>query len=168
MMRTPAAILANALKDHLAGIADQKRKQFELGNIAGLKLGTVIKAARGFPIAADAHLRLCAALNIDPGDGTPAPIAARVGEFDIKLLGTGFFMRRLQRKQSIRNAAGEMALSHATLLKIEQGEVTAIGSVLAACTYIGVSPFHYVKPPMFHRNNGLTTLNEQEKSANGP
>jgi len=168
MMLTPAAILASALKDHLAATADHKRQQLDLANAAGLKLGTVIQAMRGFAINAEAHLRLCAALNIDPNDGTSAPIAARVGEFDIKLLGAGLFMRRLQRKQSIRNAAGEMALSHATLLKIEQGEVTAIGSVLAACTYIGVSPFHYVKPPMFHRNNGLTTLNEQEKSANGP
>lgn len=159
-MTTPAKILATAL----APIKDNETAKLRVAHRAGLKLGHVTKALRGSPLSASDHLRLCAVLQIDPATGADYVFVPKPGDFDFKLLGAGVTMRRIQlgHDKSIRKTAEAIGVVHSTFLKIERGEVTAIASALAACRYVGLSPFHYQKHPSFTGNSRLTTLKEQD------
>lgn len=156
-MTSPATILADALEP--AGTS--QLNLVAVANSAGLKLGRITKAAKGYPLSASDHLRICAALKIDPYTGSDLDNVPPPGDFEFKALGAGVAMRRIQlgHDSSIRKTAEAIGVSHSTFLKIERGEITSIASVLAACRYVGLSPFAYVKHPSFTRNTDLTTLN---------
>jgi DNA-binding Xre family transcriptional regulator len=158
---TPASILAKALEPHAhcAAFLDLVR----LSQVRSDIIRHAINGAKGHATDAGEHLRLCAVVGIDPIDGH-RDTSHQPGELDRKLFAMGVRMRRYQRKQSIREAAREIGISVTTVSRIENGKVRGIDSMLAACRYIGVHPFHYVAASGFTKNLAGNTLSEKDKS----
>lgn len=153
-MTVAADILANAMPPE-----DSRRDLARLADAAGVKMGIALKATRGYPINPDLHLRLCAALAINPGDGAPRPGVAP-GRFDRNSLGIAVSLARRLRNQSTRQAQPSVGISLCTLSQIEAGKPTSITSVLAACRYLGRSPFEFVcSPDCSAFDNDASSLN---------
>lgn len=107
----------------------------------------------GSPVNATDFLRLCALHGINPrtGEVTASNGAVFDADFSFDLLGAGLAIKRhsVERgKASIgisqRVLARRIGLSLATVVRIEQGKPVSIESVLKACAFIGVHPFHYM------------------------
>jgi hypothetical protein len=160
---TPTAILANALE----AIGSNQLALVAVANKAGLLIARVRKAAKGYPIGASDHLRICAAIKIDPDTGNDIECVPPPGDFEFKALGAGVAMRRIQlgHDKSIRNTALAIGVVHSTFLKIERGEVTSIASVLKACRYVGLSPYAYVKHPEWSSDRFTETLTRPPANA---
>lgn len=137
-MTSPAVILAKALPKPRESEALR-----DLAKRAGVEHVSASRAAKGRPIAADAYLRLCAVVGIDPIGGKR--IAPQVpGVFVRSQLGMASYMRRLQNKHALRTAAAIVGISYSSLYRLEHDEVVSIETVLAACRYVGMHPFDFI------------------------
>jgi transcriptional regulator with XRE-family HTH domain len=139
-MRSPAVILAKALKP-FDGVY-----RAQVAQRAGVAIGTLNRAAGGRPISADHYLRIAAAVGIDPVTGQEVSPHVGFGEFDRLQLAMAIRMNMTMRKHSLRAAAKLAGVSTTVLLRLKNGEITAIESVLAGCRYLGLHPFGYLKP----------------------
>jgi DNA-binding Xre family transcriptional regulator len=100
----------------------------------------VFRARAGRPINAGAFLAICAAIGIDPVDGSsraPRAVPARVAW---RMVGVGLSIARRLRRQDLRSAAKVIGISASTLCRIEAGDAVSVESLLALCRYIGVHP----------------------------
>lgn len=103
----------------------------------------VHRALHGLPINTCAHLRLCAAIGIDPvtGDAIEARI---IGELHWPSLGAALRMKRMADKITLRAAAKQAKASYSALGRIERAQVVSIENVLAACRFLDRHPFEFV------------------------
>ena len=116
-----------------------------LGTEAGIEWRLICRAWNGTPINADAHLKLCAVLGVDPVDGLPRS-AGPVGPIHWPSLSAAVRIARFQRKWSLRRASKAARVSYSALGRIERGEIVSIESVLAVCKFLGRHPFEFTSP----------------------
>lgn len=113
---------------------------------AGIGRRLVRRAALGQPVNVTAHLKLCAAVGIDPfiEGRTFAPFV--LGTFKRARLGEVMRRyRREDRKMHAREVAAETGLSVRALSFIENGEAVSIESTLAACRFVCIHPFVFAQ-----------------------
>lgn len=120
------------------------------------------RLAIGFNVSAPDFLKLCAALGVDPMTAA-ASHPCRIGDLDRALLGAGMQIQRRLRGDSYRKAARVAMLSYSAILRVERGEITSVRTVLRACAYIGVHPFHYCADVSRESTETLQRCSEREK-----
>jgi hypothetical protein len=125
----------------------------ELATQAGVATRIIAKAAQGQPVPTIDHLRLCAALEVDPLAGLgPAHYGLHVAfpspsSFDFAFFATGLMLQQRLKRQSDHQACRAIGIRQGTLKRLKAGEKQGVGPVLRACAYIGVHPFGYCAGP---------------------
>jgi hypothetical protein len=134
--------LRSQLWEHLSPLP--RLEALAIGKAAGVPGRAVGAAIARRPINAECHLRLCAALGVDPAPDLKAP-RAEPGPFDHLQMAMGFKMRRMMNGHSVRAAGKVVGISGFTVSRLENGHLVSIGVVVRACRYIGVHPFGYLR-----------------------
>lgn len=134
----------------------------ELVQLAGVSEHQAICARGGRPVSADAYLRLCIAVELDPAPEIPnPPLFLHPGHFDHVMLGIGTRATRIAKKHPIRAAAEIAGISLTTFSRMENGIPVSIENVLAACRYVNAHPFGYI---VFHMKQRLNSLTDNDVS----
>lgn len=107
----------------------------------------VRRAILGQQINAGDHLKLCAAIGLDPLQGkfrADAPL----GDLHWASLSAALRMKRfsLNPNLTLRLAAREARTSYSALGRIERGEPVSIDAVIAVCRWLDRHPFDFVSP----------------------
>jgi len=139
---TSAGITADALAGFHSTVSRLSSSQVViLADRAGVPRRLAAKARAGRLIGAEAYLKLCSALGLDPTTGlvkvTTTSPQARCQWW---LVGSVVFFRRTQKRQGIRAAAREIGISTATLSRAENGRPVAIDSLLHLAAYVQLPP----------------------------
>jgi hypothetical protein len=138
-MTSPATILADALQSF-----DRVYRE-KIARRAGVAIGTVNRATGARPISADHLLRIAAAMGLNPINGADLPHRDIVGELDRGQLAIAVRMTLSLRGQSIRAASKAAGVSATVFVRLMNGELTSIESVLGGCRYVGLHPFEYLR-----------------------
>src|SRR5262249_27141114 len=118
----------------------------EIATRAGVTSTQVVNLVVGYPISANAYLRLAVAMEYDPLPALPMPSGMiRPGDLDQVMFALGFRLRRGLNNHTLREAGKCCSMSGATALRLERGMIMSIGVVLRACAYIQVHPFGYLQ-----------------------
>jgi transcriptional regulator with XRE-family HTH domain len=117
-----------------------------LSAVSGVPIATIKRACRGETICADAYLRLCAALDLDPVT-LMKRLGQPPGELHWASLGIATHAKRMTLGNwPLRRAATQAKLPFATLARVERGEIVSIETVLTVCAYLGRHPTEFVLP----------------------
>lgn len=111
----------------------------------GIEPRLIRRAVVGQQVNASTHLRLCAAIGIDPVTGNVAA-TKHVGDLHRTSLGSALRMRRIVDKLRREPAAKQIGVSYATLRRLEYGEPVFIEAVLAACRWLDRHPYEFCSP----------------------
>jgi hypothetical protein len=151
----------------LGKVASSTGAAVEIADRAGSGMrGPVFRARAGKPINAGAFLAICAAIGIDPTDGSsraPRAIPARIAW---PMVGAGLRIARRLRRDDMRSAAKVIGISASTLCRIEAGDAVSVESLLASCRYVGVHPEHYLVKEV-SRETGTETRTVGAPAATG-
>lgn len=140
-----AAILRAALARH-----GTRPQCIALGEAAGVPEALVLRAIQGRAINAKAHVRLCAALQLDPATGAHAvPLTA--GEFDWIMFALAIKARRFKSEREgirpgLRPFAKHVGTSLTTLSRAENNYPISAEGMIAICRAIDAQPFDFLKP----------------------
>ncbi len=131
----------------------------ELAARAGVGVRAIARAAIGEPVPTVAHLRLCAALEVDPLAGIgPAHYGLHKAfpvpsDFDFPFFAMALAMKQHLNRHDAHKACKAIGIKEGTLIKLKLGHAMPIGPVLRACVYIGVHPFGYLAVQKFLSEN---------------
>lgn len=145
----PRQILHDAIQAKCMLAPSPVDSMLAIAKKAGIGIKAIARAAGGGPLSANDHLRLCAALEIDPMAGFgrvaygmnlafPDP-----ADFDPHFLALGLQLRQRRNRHNDTQAARVIGIKLGTILRIKAGTLVPVGATLRACRYIGVHPFAY-------------------------
>jgi hypothetical protein len=145
----PRQVLRDALTARCVLQSNPVTLLVELADKAGVSIHSIAKASIGNPVNTIDHLRLCAALEVDPLGGMgPAHYGLHKGfptpsSFDFAFFAMGLIMRQRLNRHDNYKACKAIGIKAGTLERLKMGHAQPIGPVLRACGYIGVHPFGY-------------------------
>lgn len=148
----PRQILSSAITSRTMLAPSPVDAMLAIAKKAGVGVKAIAKAAGGGHIPTIDHLRLCAAIEIDPmaglgptlyGMGIAFPEPA---DFDPHLLSLGLQLRQQLNRHTYGEACKAMGVKAGTLQRLIAGRKQPIGATLRACSYVVVHPFGYFKP----------------------
>jgi hypothetical protein len=126
-------------------VAENVWTRARIAALSGVSPRQAANAIMGRPVATVAHLRLCAALGLDPLPQFPHAQVAPA-DFDFVVFALAMRMARALKKHTEREAAAVMKVSPSTVCRIENAHEMTITVVLKACAYVQMHPFAYFKP----------------------
>jgi hypothetical protein len=172
MTPAPQQVLRDALTAKCIQGSSPLQSLIELAQKAGVGVKTIAKASGGHPIPTVDHLRLCAAIELDPLAGIgpshyglqkryPTP-----STFDFGFFSMGFRLKQRLNRHSDRKACQVIGIKAGTLKRLKLAHALPIGPVLRACAYIGVHPFGYFAVQKILGDVSLDLLKSSETSPN--
>lgn len=160
-MTTPAILrLRQPLKDQCRSYAAH-----DLAELTGVPFNVIHRACTGRAIGAEPYLILCAAIGIDPANGSPCE-PRRVGNILWGYLGWDLMRHRLERGLDQRAAAKLAGLTHPVICRLEAGRAVSIESLTKICFLIGKHPASYTvllcsaRRQSFTGNSSFTKQNQ--------
>ena len=157
-----------ALARHMAGLRLEREAECRLAEVAGVSLRLWRRAACAHPVAADAHMAICAVLFLDPVTIKASTAPRPAGPVCWATLGAGVRVTREMRGQGVREAAKAAGVSAATVSRCENGHALSFDGLARLARYIGLHPRSCgapEKPGAVPRSTGNThcnSLNLQE------
>lgn len=143
------AARAAALGRHISGLRFFADAEARLAAQAGVSMRVWRRAAGGRPVAADAHMAICAALFLDPVTiFAPRPVTPIAGPVCWATLGAGVRVTREMRSHSVREAAKAAGISAATVSRCENGRALSFDGLARLAAYVGPHPHGYTAPAM--------------------
>ncbi len=145
----PRSILRDALTAKCTLTPNPITTLTALATHAGVGVRAIAKASIGEPVPTIAHLRLCAALEVDPLAGIgPAHYGLHKAyptpsDFDFPFFAMALTIRQGLQRHDSHKACKAIGIKAGTLVRLKLGHVMPIGPVLRACVYVGVHPFGY-------------------------
>tara|TARA_R110002020_G_scaffold266483_35_gene481513 strand:- start:2610 stop:3179 length:570 start_codon:yes stop_codon:yes gene_type:complete len=144
--------LLGRVADALVAAYPRRLDRIDAGKTLGVAGRTTCALAICRPVGIDAWLAWCAALGLDPINGEAAgksmPGFSR-GEFMWWFFGAGVVGSRHIRRWSVRQAAGRIGISAATVSRVERGTVVSVAAVAAICRAYSLHPHLYCSPAPF-------------------
>lgn len=138
-----------ALRRHITGLRLFADAETRLGAQAGVNMRVWRRAAGGRPVAADAHMAICAVLFLDPVTILPPqPVAPLAGPVCWATLGAGVRVTRELRGHSGRAAAKVAGVSVATVSRCENGHALSFDALARLAAYVGLHPHACTAPAM--------------------
>jgi|GEM_PF-3608848 len=177
-MSTPAKRLATALR---AATSDGKPSEVvAFARAWGVDGRLGRRAAAGQPVNADAHLKLCHAVGIDPVDGHETyGIRSKLPDLDWNRVAIKVLMAvinndpapnspigRRSRRKSLRKLERAWKLPFVTINRAKHGQPVSIESLLRIAEGLDVHPhaFLTVRPPLINQENNVPAVVLRETS----
>lgn len=134
---------SEALARHMAGLRLDGEAERRLAATAGVSLRVWRRAACAHPVAADAHMAICAVLFLDPVWLKASTAPRPAGPVCWATLGAGVRVTREMRGHGVREAAKAAGVSAATVSRCENGRVLSFDALARLAAYVGPHPHGY-------------------------
>ncbi|UOK72995.1 helix-turn-helix domain-containing protein [Ancylobacter polymorphus] len=134
---------SEALARHMAGLRLDGEAERRLAATAGVSLRVWRRAACAHPVAADAHMAICAVLFLDPVWLKASTAPRPAGPVCWATLGAGVRVTREMRGHGVREAAKAAGVSAATISRCENGRVLSFDGLARLAAYVGPHPRQY-------------------------
>jgi hypothetical protein len=147
----PRQILRDALSAKCTLTQNPVSCLIELATKAGVSVRSIAKATAGGPLSTIDHLRLCAAIEVDPMAGLgPAHYGLHLrfpipSDFDFNFFAFALRLRQRLNRHPDDKACRIIGIKSGTLDRLKAAHAEQIGPVLRACAYVGVHPFGYFR-----------------------